>query len=112
MTEESKSQLDGFTCPHCNFKFSKWSVLRVTRWTRYKCPNCNSLLSPRLREVELTGVIVGILGAVGGYLVPFFMAPTYGLRGVLIGYLLYILFLGYVTAYVCRKYVHLELVSK
>jgi hypothetical protein len=104
--------LESFMCPHCRHKFPARKALLLTRWTRYVCPKCNSRLSPVVREIEVAGMISGILGFAGSAIILETVTPIIGFGGGIVGILIYTIFLVAVGSFFCNKYVHLEIVNK
>jgi hypothetical protein len=110
--EEIEWTIGGFMCPSCRYKFPARKAILLNRWTRCTCPQCQSILAPVIREVEISGAAGGLLGAGGGTLIPMIVKPIYGYWGVLVGMLLFIIIALFLATYVSVNYIHFERAQK
>jgi len=108
-TPEQKRNIGGFTCPLCRYRFPVRKAIFLTRWTRYHCPSCNSILSPVVKDFQISGMFFGLLGFIGTTLILHTVKPVLGLWVAVIAVLAFV-FVGVIFAtYISFKCVHLEL---
>ena len=50
------------TCPYCAARLNFFRVMRMTRWTPYKCPYCNQTSTVPRWQLAMIGGIGGGLG--------------------------------------------------